>query len=100
MATFGGRSGTPREGLYNVETHGDEVALDDHKVGRGRLDEAWVLYERLCTRANPLGLLPEPIDPTTGRFLGNYPHGFSHIGANSSGVNLARSHRRREAGHR
>jgi GH15 family glucan-1,4-alpha-glucosidase len=48
------------------------------------------LYESLCARAGPLGLLPEQIDPASGAFLGNYPQAFSHIGVISSGVNLAR----------
>jgi GH15 family glucan-1,4-alpha-glucosidase len=44
----------------------------------------------LCARTNPLGLLPEQIDPASGAFLGNYPQAFSHIGVISSGFNLAR----------
>jgi alpha,alpha-trehalase len=48
------------------------------------------LYDSLCTRAGPLGLLPEQIDPESGAFLGNYPQAFSHIGVISSGINLAR----------
>jgi len=48
------------------------------------------LYDALCARANPLGLLPEQIDPQTSAFLGNYPQAFSHVGLISSGVNLAR----------
>jgi hypothetical protein len=57
---------------------------------QGRLDEAVDLYESLCGRAGPLGLLPEQIDPGSGAFLGNYPQAFSHIGVMSSGVTLAR----------
>ena len=57
---------------------------------QGRLDEAMDLYESLCARAGPLGLLPEQIDPASGGFLGNYPQALSHIGAISSGVALAR----------
>jgi alpha,alpha-trehalase len=65
--------------------------LVDNLVGQGRLDEATALFESLCRRANPLGLLPEQIDPGTGAFLGNYPQAFSHVGLISSAVNLARS---------
>jgi len=39
--------------------------------------EALELYESLCARANPLGLLLEQIDPSSGAFLGNYPQAFS-----------------------
>jgi GH15 family glucan-1,4-alpha-glucosidase len=43
-----------------------------------------------CSR-DPLGLLPEQIDPTTGAFLGNFPQAFSHVGLIASGVNLVRA---------
>ncbi|GEM_PF-6874804 len=54
------------------------------------MEEALELFESLCGRANPLGLLPEQIDPETGRFLGNFPQAFSHIGVIASGMNLGR----------
>lgn len=58
---------------------------------QGRLGEAWDLFERLCGKANALGLLPEQLDPGTGAFLGNFPQAFSHVGLVSSAVRLARS---------
>ena len=61
---------------------------------QGRVDEAVDLYDSLCGRAGPLGLLPEQVDPTTGAFLGNFPQAFSHVGVISAGVNLARLLRR------
>jgi GH15 family glucan-1,4-alpha-glucosidase len=64
--------------------------LVDNLAKQGRLDEAAELYDSLCARANPLGLLPEQIDPSDGTFLGNYPQAFSHIGVISSGFNLSR----------
>jgi alpha,alpha-trehalase len=64
--------------------------LVDNLAKQGRLQEAMDLYDSLCTRAGPLGLLPEQIDPESGAFLGNYPQAFSHIGVISSGINLAR----------
>ncbi|MDQ3458139.1 MAG: glycoside hydrolase family 15 protein [Deinococcota bacterium] len=64
--------------------------LVDNLAKQGRLDEATALYDSLCARANPLGLLPEQIDPESGLFLGNFPQAFSHIGVISSGFNLAR----------
>lgn len=64
--------------------------LVDNLTYQGRLDEAHELFERLCACANPLGLLPEQIDPTSGAFLGNFPQAFSHVGLISSGVNLQR----------
>jgi GH15 family glucan-1,4-alpha-glucosidase len=62
----------------------------DNLAKQGRLDEARELFDSLCGRANPLGLLPEELDPATGAFLGNYPQAFSHVGVISSGINLAR----------
>ncbi len=64
--------------------------LVDNLAGQGRIEEATELYDSLCARTNPLGLLPEQVDPTSGAFLGNYPQAFSHIGVISSGFNLAR----------
>ena len=61
------------------------------------LDEAIALYDRLCSQAGPLGLLPEQIDPSTGAYLGNYPQAFSHVGVISSGFNLGRLMRERES---
>jgi alpha,alpha-trehalase len=63
--------------------------LVDNLVKQGRREEADILFASLCARANPLGLLPEQIDPGSGAFLGNYPQAFSHIGLISSAVNLA-----------
>jgi alpha,alpha-trehalase len=62
----------------------------DNLVLQGRIDEAGEEFERLCDRMGPLGLLPEQIDPSTGRFLGNYPQAFSHVGILGNAVLLAR----------
>ena len=75
--------------------HGDEGAfvlcsfwMIDNLTMQGRLQEAMDRFDKICDRANTLGLLPEEIDPTTGGFLGNFPQAFSHLGLISSGVNL------------
>lgn len=64
--------------------------LVDNLAYQGRLEEAMDLFDSLCNRVNPLGLLPEQIDPSTGAFLGNFPQAFSHVGLISSAVNLTR----------
>lgn len=69
--------------------------LVDNLVHRGRVEEALALFESLCARSNPLGLLPEQIDPATGTFLGNFPQALSHVGLVSSAVNLERALSRR-----
>ncbi len=68
--------------------------LVDNLAGQGRLDEAGQLYDSLCDRANPLGLLAEEIDPASGAFLGNFPQAFSHVGVISSGLSLQRAQAR------
>ena len=64
--------------------------LVDNLALQGRLDEATTLFDSLCARAGPLGLLSEQVEPTSGAFLGNYPQAFSHVGVISSGINLGR----------
>ena len=46
----------------------------------GRVDEARDRLEALTGHLNPLNLLSEEIDTETGRYLGNYPQAFSHLG--------------------
>ncbi|MFF2662878.1 glycoside hydrolase family 15 protein [Kitasatospora sp. NPDC058032] len=65
--------------------------LVDNLIGQGRTEEAEELYDSLCSRASPLGLMSEQINPSTGEFMGNFPQAFSHIGIAASGVNLARA---------
>ena len=65
--------------------------LADNLTLQGHIERAEELYDSLCARASPLGLLPEQIDPTTGTFMGNFPQAFSHIGIIASGVTLARA---------
>ncbi len=63
----------------------------DNLVLQGRIAEAQEQFDEMCSRANTLGLLPEEIDPGTGRFLGNFPQAFSHLGLITSGVGLWRA---------
>ena len=53
----------------------------------GRLDEARLVFEKMFTYANHLGLYSEEIDSTGGQ-LGNFPQAFSHLALISAAVNL------------
>jgi len=46
----------------------------------GRRNEAALLFERLLSLCNDVGLLAEQYDPQAKRQLGNFPQAFSHIG--------------------
>ncbi len=46
----------------------------------GRLDEARALLSRVTDTLPPLGLMSEDFDPHEGRFWGNYPQAYSHVG--------------------
>ncbi|TDW79513.1 glycoside hydrolase family 15 protein [Kribbella sp. VKM Ac-2566] len=50
----------------------EALALDD------RRREALELFADLLSRASPLGLYAEEMDPATGEYLGNYPQALTH----------------------
>jgi GH15 family glucan-1,4-alpha-glucosidase len=62
--------------------------LVDALLVEGRIDEALPLFERLCERANDVGLFSEQLDPDSGAFLGNFPQAFTHVGLIAAAVNL------------
>ena len=55
----------------------------------GRLEEARLIFEKMHTYANHLGLFSEEIDATGGQ-LGNFPQAFSHLSLISAAINLNR----------
>lgn len=54
-----------------------------------RLDEARLIFEKMLTYCNHLGLYSEEIGPT-GDSLGNFPQAFTHLGLISAAFNLNR----------
>jgi GH15 family glucan-1,4-alpha-glucosidase len=55
----------------------------------GRLEQARLVFEKMHTYANHLGLYSEEIDATGGQ-LGNFPQAFSHLSLISAAINLDR----------
>ncbi|MEQ8840029.1 MAG: trehalose-phosphatase [Acidimicrobiales bacterium] len=73
------------EGGFNLMTSW----LIDAKILTGDLDEAHHLFDRYLELAGQTGLIPEEVDPRTGRGLGNHPQAYSHLGLINNACNLA-----------
>jgi GH15 family glucan-1,4-alpha-glucosidase len=65
--------------------------LVDNLALQGRLAEARALFEHLVSFASDLGLMVEEIEPASGRLLGNYPQGYTHLALIRSAVTIARA---------
>jgi GH15 family glucan-1,4-alpha-glucosidase len=86
---------------YNVEASPDGLRGDEGTFSictfwyvealarAGRLDEARLVFEKMLTYANHLGLYAEEIGPT-GEQLGNFPQAFTHLALISAAFNLDR----------
>ena len=53
----------------------------------GRTEEARLVFEKMLTYANNLGLFAEEVGDT-GEALGNYPQAFTHLGLISAAWDL------------
>jgi len=71
------------EGTFSICTYWYVEAL----AMAGRLDEARLIFEKMLTYANHLGLYAEQIG-LTGEQLGNFPQAFTHLALISSAVYL------------
>jgi pentatricopeptide repeat protein len=56
----------------------------------GRHEEARELFEHMLSRCNPLGLMSEDMDPTSGEAWGNFPQTYSAVGLISAAMRLSR----------
>jgi GH15 family glucan-1,4-alpha-glucosidase len=59
------------------------------EIGEPKL--AREMCERMLAYQSPLGLYAEHLDPHTGRHLGNFPHGFTHLAAINAMLHMIRS---------
>src|SRR5207253_10507489 len=73
------------EGTFSICTFWLVEAL----TRAGRVDEARVIFEKMLTYANHLGLYSEEIS-RTGEALGNFPQAFTHLSLISAAINLDR----------
>jgi GH15 family glucan-1,4-alpha-glucosidase len=64
--------------------------LADNLVLLGRFDEAKLLFERLLTLRNDVGLLSEEFDTELSRMVGNFPQAFSHVALINTAHNLCK----------
>jgi GH15 family glucan-1,4-alpha-glucosidase len=71
------------EGTFSICTFWYVDAL----ARSGRLEEAQLVFEKMLTYANPLGLFAEEIG-LTGEQLGNFPQAFSHLALINAAINL------------
>jgi GH15 family glucan-1,4-alpha-glucosidase len=55
---------------------------------QGKRDEARVLFERLLSLRNDVGLLAEEYDPIARRQLGNFPQAFTHLALVEAALSL------------
>ncbi len=74
------------EGTFSICTFWLVEAL----TRAGRVDEARLIFEKMLTYANHLGLYSEQIGKT-GEALGNFPQAFTHLALISAADNLTRA---------
>jgi GH15 family glucan-1,4-alpha-glucosidase len=74
-----------REGTFSVCT----FWLVETLARAGRLEEARLIFEKMLTYANHLGLYAEQIGPS-GEALGNFPQAFTHLGLIGAAYDLDR----------
>lgn len=74
------------EGTFNMCTFWLVEAL----TRAGRLDEARIIFEKMLSYANHLGLYAEETGPR-GEALGNFPQSFTHLSLISAAYNLDRA---------
>ena len=82
----------PIEGAFLACT----LWLADAFVLAGEIDKAQVLFDRVVTIANDLGLLAEEFDSGASRQTGNFPQALTHIALINTAHNLSDAKRASE----
>jgi len=83
------------EGTFNICTFWLVEALTRAgRKDRARLEDARLIFEKMLTYANHLGLFAEETGPN-GEALGNFPQAFTHLALISAAYNLDRALSRR-----
>ena len=80
------RPGRPEEGSFTLCS----FWLVECLTRAGRTEEARLVFEKMLSYANHLGLFAEEIGDT-GEALGNYPQAFTHLGLISAAWDLNRA---------
>ncbi len=79
------------EGTFNICTFWLVEALTRAgRKDRARLEDARLIFEKMLTYANHLGLFAEETGPS-GEALGNFPQAFTHLALISAAYNLDRA---------
>jgi GH15 family glucan-1,4-alpha-glucosidase len=79
------------EGTFNICTFWLVEALTRAgRKDRARLEEARLIFEKMLTYANHVGLFAEETGPS-GEALGNFPQAFTHLALISAAFNLDRA---------
>lgn len=65
--------------------------LVDALVLAGEVEEARMLFEKLVSYANHVGLYSEEMDPQSKSFLGNFPQAYTHVGLINSAILLTQA---------
>jgi len=79
------------EGSFNICTFWLVEAMTRAGQGdRSRLNKARLMFEKMLSYANHLGLYSEQIG-TSGEALGNFPQAFTHLALISAAYNLDRA---------
>jgi GH15 family glucan-1,4-alpha-glucosidase len=79
------------EGTFNICTFWLVEALTRAgRKDRARLEEARLIFEKMLTYANHVGLFAEETGPS-GEALGNFPQAFTHLSLISAAYNLDRA---------